>query len=76
MMNEKIPNCGLKAQHYIDSCVKILKKQYNAVSEILGPCASGFGWNDDLKCIVTKKSVFDEWVNVSFQILEIKYIIV
>ena len=33
---------------------------------MLGPNASGFGWNEELKCIMVEKNVFDEWVMVSF----------
>ncbi|KAK3211432.1 hypothetical protein Dsin_016138 [Dipteronia sinensis] len=62
MMSDKIPGCGLRAQPHIDSCIKLLKKQYHAISEMLGPSASGFGWNDELKCVVVEKNVFDEWV--------------
>ena len=43
MMNEKILSCELKAQPHIDYRVKILRKQYNAISEILRPSASDFG---------------------------------
>ncbi|KAK0597937.1 hypothetical protein LWI29_030046 [Acer saccharum] len=62
MMNDKIPSCKLRAQPHIDSCIKLLKKQYHAISEMLRPSASGFWWNDDLKCVVVEKIVFDEWV--------------
>ncbi|KAK2641802.1 hypothetical protein Ddye_023565 [Dipteronia dyeriana] len=62
MMSDKIPGCRLRSQPHIDSCIKLLKKQYHAIFEMLGPFASGFGWNDDLKCVVVKKNVFDEWV--------------
>ncbi|KAK2655620.1 hypothetical protein Ddye_008672 [Dipteronia dyeriana] len=55
MMCDKIPSCGLRAQPHIDSRIKLLKKQYHAISEMLGPSASGFGWNDDLKCVVIGK---------------------
>ncbi|KAK3223063.1 hypothetical protein Dsin_010088 [Dipteronia sinensis] len=62
MMSDKIPCCGLRAQPHIDSRIKLLKKQYHAISEMLGPSTSGFGWNDELKCIVVEKNVSDEWV--------------
>ncbi|KAK2646551.1 hypothetical protein Ddye_021746 [Dipteronia dyeriana] len=62
MMSDEIPGCGLREQPHIDSRIKLLKKQYHAISEMLGPSASGFGWNDDLKCVVVEKNMFDEWV--------------
>ncbi|XP_030479198.1 uncharacterized protein LOC115696436 [Cannabis sativa] len=62
MMNDKIPNSGIKAQPHIDSRLKILKRQYTANSDMLGPSTSGFGWSEELKCVVADKIVFDEWV--------------
>ncbi|XP_062099954.1 uncharacterized protein LOC133805819 [Humulus lupulus] len=59
---EKISHCGLKAQPHIDSCIKILKKQFHEISEMLGPSTSGFGLNEELKCVVYEKNVFDEWI--------------
>ncbi|KAL5545066.1 hypothetical protein UlMin_008850 [Ulmus minor] len=29
---------------------------------MLGPSASGFSWNEDLKCVVVEKHVFEDWV--------------
>ncbi|KAK0577196.1 hypothetical protein LWI29_029380 [Acer saccharum] len=60
MMTNKIPGCELRAQPHIDSRIKLLEKQYHTISEMLGPSASSFGWNDDLKCVVVEKIVFDE----------------
>ncbi|KAK3185150.1 hypothetical protein Dsin_032436 [Dipteronia sinensis] len=56
MMSNKILGCGLRAQPHIDSHIKLLKKQYHAISEMLGPSASGFGLNDELKCVVVEKT--------------------
>ena len=43
------PNSGLKATPHIESKMKIWKKQYGIVFNMLNK--SGFGWNDILKCI-------------------------
>lgn len=68
MMWEKLPHCGLKAQPHINSRVKMLMRQYNAINEMLEK-GSGFGWNDEEKCITCTKDVFDEWVRVNMLLL-------
>lgn len=73
MIETKLPGCGLRAQPHIESRVKILKRQYFALVEMLGSSASGFGWNDKDKCIVCDNQIFAEWVKVIL-FLDIKFI--
>lgn len=65
-MHERIPNCELKANPHIESRLKTWKRQFHAISEMLGPKASGFGWNDKDKCIVCEKEIYDNWVKVRY----------
>ncbi|XP_038978687.1 uncharacterized protein LOC103695460 [Phoenix dactylifera] len=62
MMEKKLLGCGLRGNPYIENHVKLLKKQYNAIAEMLGPNCSRFGWNDREKCVVVDKDVYDLWV--------------
>ena len=69
-MEEKLPGCGLKSSPHIESRVKHLKRQYNAIQEMLGPQASGFGWNDKDKCIICEESVFNDWIKVRYILIK------
>ncbi|XP_020086564.1 uncharacterized protein LOC109708977 isoform X2 [Ananas comosus] len=60
--HEKIPDCELKGVPHIESRFKLWKRQYNAIFEMLGPSASGFGWSDKNKCVECDKNVYDNWV--------------
>ncbi|XP_008777637.2 uncharacterized protein LOC103697538 [Phoenix dactylifera] len=62
MMEKKLPGCGLRENPRIENHVKLLKKQYNAIAEMLGPNYLEFGWNDREKCVVADKDVYDLWV--------------
>ncbi|KAA0035635.1 retrotransposon protein [Cucumis melo var. makuwa] len=48
----------------IESRIKLLKKTFQAIAEMRSPTGSGFGWNDDVKCIIVERDMFDHWVRV------------
>ncbi|MED6183696.1 hypothetical protein PIB30_117438 [Stylosanthes scabra] len=43
MICERIPECDIKASPHIESRVKLLKKHYCAIVEMVGAAGSGFG---------------------------------
>ncbi|XP_074347313.1 uncharacterized protein LOC141686159 [Apium graveolens] len=56
IMQQKLPGCDKKAKPHIESRIKLLRKQYDAIAEMLGPSASGFGWNDEGKFVTCPQS--------------------
>ncbi|OAY69002.1 hypothetical protein ACMD2_25538 [Ananas comosus] len=62
LMSEKLPGCGLKARPHITSRIKLWKRQYNAIAEMLGAAVNGFGWDGKDKTITCERSVYDDWV--------------
>ncbi|XP_038895773.1 uncharacterized protein LOC120083935 [Benincasa hispida] len=57
--HEKVLGCALN-QNTIECKVRSLKKQCNAVSEMLSQ--SGFDWNEEFKCVQVEREIFDPWV--------------
>ena len=73
MLEEKLPNSGLKASPHIESCVKTLKKQFNAIMDMLTH-SSGLSWDNAKKMVLCDQDVFEGWVKVNiFTILPILY---
>ncbi|KAM5548341.1 hypothetical protein ABKV19_002341 [Rosa sericea] len=63
IIEQKLPNCGLKANPHIESRVKTLKKQTLAISDMIAN-SSGFSWDHENKMVVCEKQVYDDWVKV------------
>ncbi|KAL6342693.1 hypothetical protein AAG906_013099 [Vitis piasezkii] len=58
MLEEKLPNSGLKASPHIESRVKTLKKQFNAIMDMLTH-GSGFSWDNEKKMVLCDQDVFE-----------------
>ncbi|GAV61478.1 hypothetical protein CFOL_v3_05005, partial [Cephalotus follicularis] len=58
----KITSTDLRVNPHIDSCYRLLRRQYGAIYEMLAPNGSGFGWNDKEKYVECDQDVFDDWV--------------
>ncbi|KAL2893687.1 hypothetical protein RDABS01_009596 [Bienertia sinuspersici] len=69
IMLQKLPGCEKKAKPHIESRVKLLRKKYDAITEMLSPSASGFGWNDEEKYVICPQAVWDEWIKVIYYLL-------
>ena len=63
MLHDLIPGCTLKAYPNIQSRYKKLKTDYGVVSDLLNK--SGFGWDNDRKCVTAPNTVWDELARVT-----------
>ena len=57
-LEKELPESHIKANPHIESRVRLLKRQYNAICEMI-TTGSSFGWNDQEKCMTASKDVFD-----------------
>ncbi|XP_039121216.1 uncharacterized protein LOC120257966 [Dioscorea cayenensis subsp. rotundata] len=71
-MHEKLHDYSIKGSPHIESRVKLWKRQYHAIQEMLGPNASGFGWNDNDKCITCDAVVFNDWVKSHLRLVSLR----
>ena len=65
-MEKELFESHINTDPHIESRVRLLKRQYNAICEMI-TTGSGFGWNDEEKCVTASKDVFDGWVRVSLK---------
>ena len=63
-LEKLLPGSGLKAYPHIDSKIRIWKKSYGVIFDMLN--TSGFGWNEVRKCVVVDNDeVWRSYVEVS-----------
>lgn len=62
-LRSRIPGCTIRASPHIESRLKLLKRQYDAITET--QVASGMKWDSNEKILICKDSnAWDEWVQV------------
>ena len=66
MLNEKFPNCGLKAYPHINLKTKWFRYKYNAIIEMVS--TSGFSWDDTTKMIKCERQSYKEFCKVCLTI--------
>lgn len=60
-LRSRIPGCTIRASPHIESRLKLLKRQYDAITEMQG--AAGMQWDNKEKILLCKDSnVWEEWV--------------
>ncbi|XP_047335415.1 uncharacterized protein LOC124938936 [Impatiens glandulifera] len=52
---QRMPNCGIRADPHIYSQIKTLKTHFGTVYDMLYGSTSGFGWDSIRKCVVVDK---------------------
>ncbi|WOL19774.1 hypothetical protein Cni_G28576 [Canna indica] len=59
-MEAACPGCGIRPTPHVESKLKVLKKQYNIVYDMLNH--SGFTWDSDRKCVIAEDSIWEEYI--------------
>ncbi|KAA8549757.1 hypothetical protein F0562_001225 [Nyssa sinensis] len=62
-LNVKLPGVRIGVKPHIESRIKTMKKDFNIVYDMFyGPNTSGFGWDNDKKCVVSEPPVWEEYI--------------
>ncbi|XAR70579.1 hypothetical protein NMG60_11027480 [Bertholletia excelsa] len=63
MMEQKAPGCGIKGKPHIQSRLKTMKTDWQTVYDMVyGQNTSGFGWDNENKCITAEKEVWEAYI--------------
>ncbi|KAL2942839.1 Apolipophorin-3 [Bienertia sinuspersici] len=60
MLNNKLLDCGLKANPHIESKFKCFKDKYTVVSKMVNKTL-GFQWDDNNKMIKCERQAYDDF---------------
>ncbi len=65
MLEKALPNAMLKAKPNIESRIRLLKREWSIVYDMLnGQNNSGFGWDEHRQLVVAEDAVWDSYLNV------------
>lgn len=71
-LKSRIPGCNIKASPHIESRLKLLKRQYDAITEMQG--AAGMQWDNKENILICEDdNVWEEWVQVYVMIWLLKF---
>ena len=65
MLEKALPNAMLKAKPNIESRIRLLKREWSIVYDMLnGQNNSGFGWDEHRQLVVAEDAVWESYVKV------------
>lgn len=59
ILAQKLPGRGIKASPHVDSRLKVMKRKYYAIKDMLA--LPGFSWDEERKMIQCEKQLYDEY---------------
>lgn len=62
ILAQKLPGRGIKASPHVDSRLKVMKRKYYSIKDMLS--LPGFSWDDTRKMIQCEKQRYDEYCRV------------
>ncbi|XAR73289.1 hypothetical protein NMG60_11007208 [Bertholletia excelsa] len=63
VMEQNAPGCGIKGKPHIQSRLKTMKTNWQTVYDMVyGQNTSGFGWDNENKCIIAEKEVWEAYI--------------
>ncbi|MFQ6646414.1 hypothetical protein Gotur_019341 [Gossypium turneri] len=64
MLEKALPNAMLKAKHNIESRIKVLKRDWSIMYDMLNrKNNSGFGWDEHRQLVVAEDAVWNSYLN-------------